>query len=1418
MHKLTLKYILFLLSVLLISCGTSTKEQFQEVELMNHRAFNFRYTNLDSMKYYANKALDLSLKYNVGIAESYNNLALAAYMGQDFLTAENYYNKVQSATRNQLELLLADIGMLKVCTRSSANKRFYDYETKIKKRLRRLNDEFDALDSHDRKRLTFAESDYHLTASIYYYYMQQDLRAKDELEQIDSYELAASDSLQWTYYEYMMSSVEMLGGSTFEEEVKLEFDSLLNILFYARAKNLIYLEANILETFVEKFQNKEWCDIAMNLRGASIAYLSPEQSDSVSLYESMSLRAIECFEEYGDYYQIAGAKRALGDIYFSEGQYEDALAFIEDALVDINDHYHIYNAKSSFKVPLTSYAPDDSIAVDLIWMENDSISTVPQWLANIRQSLSMVYAALGNKPASDYNRNVYLDLMDKTRQDKEQENRLEQLELESKNLNLLFWFIFAITLVGGLLLFYFNRRWRKRNAKRIEKLSITAELCNYITSSIPTEAEDQEELLNIIHEELDPKLNDIFNQRVDIVLNDETSSLELKTSGNLDKDDADILSLLTPYVNWAYQYGSTFLHLAEDFKQLEKERYSHELHIIENKRKNLEKRTCMSIVLGITPFMDRALNEINRLNDGNQTEEQKHERYIYIQELIEKINEYNDIMSLWIKMRQGTLSLHIENFGLHELFETISKSKRAYEQKNQSLIVDDTSSFVKADRALTLFMINTLCENARKYTPEGGTIHLYAQETEQYVEISVQDTGIGLSESDCRRILEEKVYDSSKIGLSEDSSDCQQKTLKENKGFGFGLMNCKGIIDKYKKTNSIFSVCLFGIDSKLGEGSRFYFRLPKGIMRTIILCICLLTTTLSFGNNDYQLKASSFADSIYYCNIDGNYELAISYADSACHYLNLNYLHQYPESRVLMGMKGGDRLAELDWWENGVNTDYHVILDIRNETAVAALALGLWDTYKTNNNGYTRLYKLLGQDNTLDAFCAEMQSTASNRTVLLVIFILVIIVFLIMSYSLFFRQELLFRINVQQVLGINKKVLDFYALNAMNNASSEQMLDVILGDISSIHTVDGLAMCMIGPDGRISEPLMTKGLQSPSTLKDALIKSAQESRIIHLSQDQTYVYPLAVDFANEKNKIGSFAFVHTQNFSEKNEVLLRDLILNYLATVIYQTVIRLSVKHLDIEVAEDEKRRALHEDNLIHVQNMMLDNCLSTLKHETMYYPNRIKQIVSQLTNDINKQEEDSLNKDMSELMSYYKDIFTVLSDCANRQLDSIKFTRAKVNVGEIQKHLDKYFNKISRKQGLDWSLNIESTSSLCVLGDFHLLSYLVENLVDAIVEMNPNEDSAVFDFKTQIMDGFVRFDFMDYRGEYEQIELNQIFYPNLERMQNNPNGKLKGTQFLTMRQIIRDHDELCRHRGCRINAEVIATGGYKIWFTIPKV
>ena len=74
--------------------------------------------------------------------------------------------------------------------------------------------------------------------------------------------------------------------------------------------------------------------------------------------------------------------------------------------------------------------------------------------------------------------------------------------------------------------------------------------------------------------------------------------------------------------------------------------------------------------------------------------------------LITTINEYNDILALWIKMKQGTLSLSIEVFELNELFELLRKGSRAFEMKQLDLEVEPTDACVKADRALTLFMIN----------------------------------------------------------------------------------------------------------------------------------------------------------------------------------------------------------------------------------------------------------------------------------------------------------------------------------------------------------------------------------------------------------------------------------------------------------------------------------------------------------------------------------------------------------------------------------------------------------------------------------------------------------------------------------------------------------------------------------------
>ena len=270
------------------------------------------------------------------------------------------------------------------------------------------------------------------------------------------------------------------------------------------------------------------------------------------------------------------------------------------------------------------------------------------------------------------------------------------------------------------------------------------------------------------------------------------------------KEEQTLIRLLLPYLAWTLEHGMNLVSLGEKQQRLEKEQYVHELHLMENKRQNEVKKACLSIVTGIVPYIDRMVNEVRKLRTlpAANAEVIQQGKLGYIDELVTKINEYNDILALWIKMRQGTLSLNIENFELQELFAMIAKGRRSFELKKQTLTVGETTACVKADKALTLFMMNTLVENARKYTQEGGKVSLSAEETPDYVEIAWKITDrvfrkrtVCVSWERKCTILEPSVWILPRIRQS-----CNDRRA------WFGLMNCKGIIEKYRKTNSLFAV------------------------------------------------------------------------------------------------------------------------------------------------------------------------------------------------------------------------------------------------------------------------------------------------------------------------------------------------------------------------------------------------------------------------------------------------------------------------------------------------------------------------------------------------------------------------------------------------------------------------------------
>ena len=74
---------------------------------------------------------------------------------------------------------------------------------------------------------------------------------------------------------------------------------------------------------------------------------------------------------------------------------------------------------------------------------------------------------------------------------------------------------------------------------------------------------------------------------------------------------------------------------------------------------------------------------------------------------------------------------------------------------------------------------------------------------------------------------------------------------------------------------------------------------------------------------------------------------------------------------------------------------YYNILDIRNEVAVASLAIRNWDSYNYNNNIYSTLYRLIHEDEDIADRHTEIQQT-SNRyeAVIAITYLLVLLLFL----------------------------------------------------------------------------------------------------------------------------------------------------------------------------------------------------------------------------------------------------------------------------------------------------------------------------------------------------------------------------------------------------------------------------------------
>ncbi len=133
-------------------------------------------------------------------------------------------------------------------------------------------------------------------------------------------------------------------------------------------------------------------------------------------------------------------------------------------------------------------------------------------------------------------------------------------------------------------------------------------------------------------------------------------------------------------------------------------------------------------------------------------------------------------------------------------------TEHAHEKNiNVSNVIPDTA-IVYADPNMVRIVVHNLLSNAIKFTHSGGQVIVSAKDVEKCIEISVEDTGVGIEEE-----IIERLFDI-------DSGYTTKGTANES-GNGLGLVLCKELVEK--NGGQIW------VNSQLGQHTRFTFTLPK---------------------------------------------------------------------------------------------------------------------------------------------------------------------------------------------------------------------------------------------------------------------------------------------------------------------------------------------------------------------------------------------------------------------------------------------------------------------------------------------------------------------------------------------------------------------------------------------------------------
>jgi signal transduction histidine kinase len=267
--------------------------------------------------------------------------------------------------------------------------------------------------------------------------------------------------------------------------------------------------------------------------------------------------------------------------------------------------------------------------------------------------------------------------------------------------------------------------------------------------------------------------------------------------GEFEPEVVNLLQTFATQSALAIQNARLFREIEDKSRQIEAAN-RHKSEFLANMSHEL--RTPLNAIIGFSEVLgERLFGELNEKQAEYTQDILSSGRH-----LLSLINEILDLS----KVEAGRMELELAAFDLPLAIDnarTFVRERATRHGITLDVSVDERlGEYVGDERKIKQILLNLL-SNAVKFTPEGGRIRINARQSNSAVEISVTDTGIGISLEDQARIFEE---------FRQVGSDYEHK----REGTGLGLTLAKKFVELHGGR--------IWVESEVGKGSTFTFSLP----------------------------------------------------------------------------------------------------------------------------------------------------------------------------------------------------------------------------------------------------------------------------------------------------------------------------------------------------------------------------------------------------------------------------------------------------------------------------------------------------------------------------------------------------------------------------------------------------------------